>query len=1382
MHQRPVRQKVVHVPSRPPSPHIAAFFLCPPHRRQPALLLLQRLPLVCLVLLLLLLSSSHAEDALPPIQHHVYYTGSHVTSIALRTALGELYATDVVHSRIIYYNSSGAVEAVWSVTETPPYSPTSLAYIMDADDGDPRLLYVADSTTPQIVKVNPDNGTQDDSFAFILPSDMWECGVLFADQQADDVSLFVIDRYRGYVAKLLSDQSLQWLTGAPPAAANGSNVTVSYLPALTALTGDGYGGTLYVVDAAVNTVMRMDGGTGSYIHSLALPDFVTGIQAVSWTWCTEIGEQYTGCLWVMYQTGVGDATETGVVAVSVLNGTVVHSWTVQAAAGADSVTAAAGESKQWRRQQASNKDSSAHILSPAMRAIGQGIDSDPFLVYLAEADPSGPGHVIVVRDENGTLVRRYDAIPPQHDLTGYAMHAFSSVQADSSSCTLWLTDVDNGGLLVRAAADGTILQHFRTPALFSAAVMDYSSEPSSPSLVLLSSNATGWQLLRFHPASGVFEQLNTTGVQQQYGSSVPMRNRDADSYRTSDVLKSVDAVVGGLAIDDNGRLAVSLTIANALVLLQSDGQIDMAFDTTDRVTHPTAVTFTKSFTVVVIDRSGSLGEWYIKSFDVESSALVANTTLAPPVSQPLALMCDAAGRLWMADANGLLFQLDSEELIIVPGGIYRPMPAAYSMLSVSMDVYGTVFAVDVATRRLLMLFLDASGRYRPESKPCKAYPVPPSSSSSSSSSSTIFSLSSSSGSTGPAPGGHGGLLSGIDPLTVAAVYVVVVLMLATLVGRHYWLRRRWSSGRREASGSDEEVEVGEDEQAAYEQWVDVDVDEADTSRSPYHRVTDEVVQPGGGEDASGELEAGTGQHSDSVDSSEYELPVDPSDSRYDAYVRLYEALNDVKSDERRWNEATAAARAREESSRPRSRGASSTVSTSGSSRSSSSRSSLSSRPSTPAAFQSSGDSSGSGGSGTGSGSGSGSSDTQATSTTSAHSERALPDLSCIARINSQMSAVPRFIDCVTDLRILGEGVSGRVYRGYYRGMAVVVKLPKSREMSTAQWREWQAHLRLPPHPNLVSFVGSLVMCDTNYLVLRWVEQGSLKSLLSQPSTSSTAGWYTRPYAILRAAVDVAGALHHVHRHGLVHRDVSARNVLVALSGTFVLADLGLCQEAAEAAGAAEVARPTALASVTRALHTATTTVPLRWCSPDVLSTWRFTSASDVWALGVTLWEMASGGRLPYDECVRQSEMQQLLTLHRARLSLDKHWAEHHAHTDERHITAAVERLIDTCMTVDVERRPTAEQVRQQAESELARWEVEEPEAAQRVRRQWEDEHAKAGQAAAEREREREAEVAEREVEVADSTAESVAATAAEAVAAREAVAATAASSGVSHAG
>ena len=68
----------------------------------------------------------------------------------------------------------------------------------------------------------------------------------------------------------------------------------------------------------------------------------------------------------------------------------------------------------------------------------------------------------------------------------------------------------------------------------------------------------------------------------------------------------------------------------------------------------------------------------------------------------------------------------------------------------------------------------------------------------------------------------------------------------------------------------------------------------------------------------------------------------------------------------------------------------------------------------------------------------------------------------IAELLSSWRTTPTFISSVTDLTILGEGSSGVVYRGLYRGGACVVKLPKSISLTGAAWREWQCHLSLPP--------------------------------------------------------------------------------------------------------------------------------------------------------------------------------------------------------------------------------------------------------------------------------------------------------------------------------
>ena len=583
--------------------------------------------------------------------------------------------------------------------------------------------------------------------------------------------------------------------------------------------------------------------------------------------------------------------------------------------------------------------------------------------------------------------------------------------------------------------------------------------------------------------------------------------------------------------------------------------------------------------------------------------------------------------------NGLVFRLDPVTLLASSDGMYQPRPNAYSMQSLSLDSSGTLYTVDRATRRLILLFVDAQQWVLSSSMECHPYPIPtippPVSSSSSSSSST--------GSSAVIPGSPGGLLGGVDPLIVlfaGAVSIAVVLVLLGLMARWCWMmRRRWSSngvGGVELEGAKSD----EDEQPAYQRLSD----DADLS-----------------------------------------LPrtVSSSDARYDAYVRLYEALTGEPRDSiRHWHGSSTE---QHMATHP-----STLLSTPVNLSSPSSRPSASSFSASSAL---------------------GDSDQ---SSSSSDSSSAIPGPPAITRLSS--TVVPRYIHEVTELHMLGEGQSGRVYCGVYEGSRVVVKQPKCRSMSAAQWREWQAHLRLPVHPNLVRFIGSLVMEDTNYLVLGWVEQGSLKSLLSAPTATRTARWYTRPYAVMRAAEDIASALQHVHQHGLVHRDVSARNVLVEADGTFVLADLGLAQEADEPNSTPPVAP---------------TTMPLRWCSPEYLSTMRHTDKADVWALGVTLWEMTSGGRLPYGDITAERRLQEQLQSGLVKLRVDVAWGKRYEKTDERGLASRVIRLIDECLAVDVERRPTAEQVVVMVQKDMAEWDAECAEEAERVSRQWVDEHTAA---------------------------------------------------------
>ncbi|XP_078740883.1 tyrosine-protein kinase SRK3-like [Lampetra fluviatilis] len=96
---------------------------------------------------------------------------------------------------------------------------------------------------------------------------------------------------------------------------------------------------------------------------------------------------------------------------------------------------------------------------------------------------------------------------------------------------------------------------------------------------------------------------------------------------------------------------------------------------------------------------------------------------------------------------------------------------------------------------------------------------------------------------------------------------------------------------------------------------------------------------------------------------------------------------------------------------------------------------------------------------------------------------------------------------------------------------------------------------------------------------------------------------------------VAAGLGFLASQGVVHRDVAARNVLVATgdSGVWKVADLGIARVVADDL---YVARPGVV-------------VPIKWTAPEALERCIFSSASDAWSFGILMVEVMSGGEDPY---------------------------------------------------------------------------------------------------------------------------------------------------------
>jgi eukaryotic-like serine/threonine-protein kinase len=141
------------------------------------------------------------------------------------------------------------------------------------------------------------------------------------------------------------------------------------------------------------------------------------------------------------------------------------------------------------------------------------------------------------------------------------------------------------------------------------------------------------------------------------------------------------------------------------------------------------------------------------------------------------------------------------------------------------------------------------------------------------------------------------------------------------------------------------------------------------------------------------------------------------------------------------------------------------------------------------------------------------------------------------------------------------------------------------------------------HPNIVAVFDRGEWEGTYYIAMQYVEGPTLKQLIDSGITLEQG------VAVIRQVLQAAG---YAHRQGIVHRDLKPQNVIVDPEGKAVVTDFGIAR-----AGVSEI---TQTGSVMGTPH---------YLSPEQAQGFEVTAVSDLYSIGVMLYE-ALTGRVPFE--------------------------------------------------------------------------------------------------------------------------------------------------------
>uniref|UniRef100_G3WTL0 Mitogen-activated protein kinase kinase kinase 19 n=2 Tax=Sarcophilus harrisii TaxID=9305 RepID=G3WTL0_SARHA len=253
--------------------------------------------------------------------------------------------------------------------------------------------------------------------------------------------------------------------------------------------------------------------------------------------------------------------------------------------------------------------------------------------------------------------------------------------------------------------------------------------------------------------------------------------------------------------------------------------------------------------------------------------------------------------------------------------------------------------------------------------------------------------------------------------------------------------------------------------------------------------------------------------------------------------------------------------------------------------------------------------------------------------------------------------------------ILGKGAYGTVYCGLTsQGQLIAVKqVALDTSDQVANEREYQKLqeevdlLKVLKHVNIVAYLGTCLEKNLVSIFMEFVPGGSISSIISRfgPLPEMVISKYTK---------QILQGVAYLHENCVVHRDIKGNNVMLMPTGIIKLIDFGCARRLAY------VSLTGTHSEMLKSMHG----TPY-WMAPEVINESGYGRKSDIWSIGCTVFEMATG-KPPLASMDRMAAMFYIGTHRGLMPSLPGHFSENAAD------------FVRVCLTRDQHDRPSALQL------------------------------------------------------------------------------------------